>query len=162
MQSTHDLNVEGLQRVAGGLDEIDTGVDTVINNVCAVNLVLRLQVGIVSLLDVFDDRAPRVIVVDKITEARSVDHSQAKTHAIFLDICTDGLDRYCLGDDVVTRAGTLLGRVEGGVEQSVDESRLSKTRFTYHMESGRDGRLFIGIGFASEHHSDETYQQPLR
>jgi hypothetical protein len=130
VQSAHDFNVEGLQGVAGGLDEIDTGVNTVIDDVCAVNLVLCLQVGIVSLLDVLNDRAPRVIVVDKITEAGSVDHSQAKTNAILFDICADGLDRDCLRDDVVTRAGTLLGGVEGGVEQSVDESRLSKTGFT--------------------------------
>lgn len=52
VQSAHNFNVEGLQRVAGGLDEVDTGVDTVVDDVCTVDFVLSLEVGIVSLLNI--------------------------------------------------------------------------------------------------------------
>lgn len=130
MQAAHDLDVQGLQGVAGGLDEVDAGVDAVVHNVAAVDLVLGLQVGIEALLDVLDDRAPRVVVVDKVTESGGINHAQAETHAILLDISAGGLDGHGLGNDVGVRAGTLLRGVEGGVEQGVNQSRLSETRFT--------------------------------
>jgi hypothetical protein len=42
VQAAHNLNVQGLQGVAGWLDEVNTGVDAVVNDVAAVDLVLGL------------------------------------------------------------------------------------------------------------------------
>lgn len=131
METAHNFDVQRLEGVAGGLDEVDTGVDAVVDNVAAVNLVLGLQVSVETLLDVLDDRAPRVVVIDKVTEARSIDDAQAETDTVLLNIGAGGLDRHCLGDNIGIGAGTLLRGVEGGVEQSVDEGRLSEAGFTY-------------------------------
>lgn len=113
------------------LDEVDTGVHTVVNNVHPVNPVLRLEISIEALLNVLDNRAPRVIVVDEVTETRSVHHGQAETDAILFDVGADGLNRYGLGNDVVAGALAFLRRVERRIEQRVDQSRLSQSRLTY-------------------------------
>ena len=130
MQAAHDLDVQGLQGVTGGLDEVNTGVDAVVNNVAAVDLVLGLKVGVEALLDVLDNGAPRVIVVDEVTESGSVDHGQAEPDTVLLNVGAGGLDRDGLGDDIGVGTGALLGGVQRGVEQGVHEGRLSETRFT--------------------------------
>jgi hypothetical protein len=77
VQAAHDLNIERLERVTSWLNEVDTSVDAVVNNVHAVDLVLGIQVCIEALLDVLNDWAPGVVIVDKVSETRGVDHSQA-------------------------------------------------------------------------------------
>lgn len=130
VKAAHDLDVEGLERVAGGLDEEHAGMDAVVNDVHAVNLVLGVEVGIEALLNVLDNRAPRLVVVDKVTEAGSVHNGQAEANASLLDVRAEGLDLDGLGNDVERRLLLLLGRVEGGVEEGVDKRRLSEARFT--------------------------------
>lgn len=44
--------------MASGLDEIDAGVNAIVNNVNAVDLVLSIKVRIEALLDVLDNRTP--------------------------------------------------------------------------------------------------------
>lgn len=130
VQAAHNLDVQRLQRVACGLDEVDTGVDAVIDDVAAVDLVLSLEVGVETLFDVLDNRAPRVVVVHKVAKSGGINNAQAETDTILLDIGAGGLDRHGLGDDIGVGAGALLRGVERGVEQGVDESRLSEARFT--------------------------------
>lgn len=128
METLHDLNVERLERMAGGLDEENASMDAVVNNVHSVDLVLSVQVGIEALLDVVRDWSPGLVIVDKVAETRGINHGQTETDAGLLDIRTDGLDSDSLGENVETRSLALLGRVQRGVEQRVDKGRLSKTR----------------------------------
>jgi len=130
VQALHDLDVQGLQGVAGGLDEEDAGMDAVVNNVHAVDLVLGIEVGVKALLDVVDDGAPRLVVVDEVAEARGINNGQAETHAGLLNVGADGLDGDGLRDDVEAGALALLRGVEGRVEERVDEGRLAEARFT--------------------------------
>ena len=130
MQALHDLDVQGLQGVAGGLDEEDAGMDAVVNDVHAVDLVLGIEVGVEALLDVVDDGAPRLVVVDEVAEARGINNGQAETHAGLLNVGADGLDGDGLRDDVEAGALALLRGVEGRVEERVDEGRLAEARFT--------------------------------
>lgn len=58
MQSAHDLDVKWLKRVPGGLDKVDAGMDAVVDDVHAVNLVLGVEVGVKSLLNVLHNRSP--------------------------------------------------------------------------------------------------------
>lgn len=74
MQLLHHLNVDGLQGVASGLNEVDNGVDAVVDNVHAVNLVLGIQVGVKALLNVLDNGVPGLIVVDEVAKAGCVDY----------------------------------------------------------------------------------------
>jgi hypothetical protein len=130
MESSHNLNIQGLERVTGGLDEVHASVDAVIDNVHAINLVLRIEIRNEASLDVIHDGAPRLVIVDKVTETRGVDDSQAQTNTVLLDISGDGLDRNGLGNDIERRALLLLRRVERGVEEGIDECGLSEARFT--------------------------------
>lgn len=130
VQAAHNLDIQRLEGVASRLNEVDTGVDAVVDNVAAVDLVLSLEVGVETLLDVLDNRAPRVVVVDKVTEAGGIDDAQAETDTVLLNIGAGGLDGHSLGDNVGIGAGALLRGVEGGVEQGVDESGLSEAGFT--------------------------------
>jgi hypothetical protein len=130
VKAAHDLDIKRLERVTSRLNEVDTGVDTVVDNVHAVDLVLGIQVGIEALLNVLNDWAPGVIVVDKVSEARGVNDSQTQTDSVLLDIGADGLDVDGLGCEVERRLLALLRRVEGGVEEGVDQSGLSEARFT--------------------------------
>lgn len=113
--------------MAGGLNEIDTSVNPVVNNVHTVDLVLRVEVGIETLLDVLDNRTPGVVVVDKVTETGGIDDGQAEPDTVLLNVGADGLDSNGLGNDVERRGLALLRRVEGGVKERVDKSRLSKS-----------------------------------
>lgn len=107
--------------MASGLNEEDAGVNTVVDNVHAVDLVLSIEVSIETLLDVVHNRAPRLVVVDEVTEAGCVNNSQSETDTGLLDIRADGLDGNSLGNNVQARSLALLGRVKGGVEESVDK-----------------------------------------
>lgn len=111
MQSAHHLDVERLERVAGGLDEVYTCVDAVVDNVHAVDLVFGIEVGVEPLLDVLHDWSPRVIVVHEITKARSINDSQAEADAVLLDVGADALYADGLGCEVERRLLALLGWV---------------------------------------------------
>jgi hypothetical protein len=73
----HDLDVEGLQGVASGADEVQAGVDTEVDLVCAARLLLLEHVGLVLVVEELDDGLPRVAVVDVVAEARGVDDGEA-------------------------------------------------------------------------------------
>jgi len=51
-------------------------MDSVINNVHAVNLVLGIQVCIEALLNVIHNWSPRLIVIDEITKTRGINNGQ--------------------------------------------------------------------------------------
>ena len=133
VQAAHDLDIKRLERVTSRLNEIDTGVDTVVDNVHAVDLVLGIQVSIEALLDVLNDGAPGVVVVDKVTKAGSVNDSQAQANSVFLDIGADGLNVDSLGCKVERRLLALLRGVERGVEKSVDQSGFSEARLAWRF-----------------------------
>ena len=128
VEASHHLNVKRLEGVTSGLDEENTGVNSVVDNVHAVDLVLGIEVRVESLLNVVDNGAPRLIVVHKVTESRGVDNGEAKTDTGLLNVGADGLNGDGLGNDVQARALALLGRVERGVEEGVNQSRLAQAR----------------------------------
>jgi hypothetical protein len=132
VQTAHDLDVERLERVTSWLNEVDTGMNAVVHNVHSVDLVLGLKVCVESLLNVLHDWAPGVIIVDEVAEAGGVDDSQSESDAVLFDVGTDGLDGDGLWDDVEAGAFALTGRVERGVEESVDQGGLSEAGFAYN------------------------------
>lgn len=129
MQAAHDFDVKRLERVASGLNEVDTRMNAVIDNVHSVDLVLGLKICVESLFNVLNDRTPGVIVVDEVTKAGGIDDCQSESDSVLFNVGTDGLNGHGLWDDVKTRALAFTRRVEGGVEESIDQSRLSETGF---------------------------------
>lgn len=109
-------------------DKVDTCMDTVIDYVHTIDLILGLEICIKPLLNVFDDGSPGIIVVDKIAKSWSINDCQSESHTVLLDICTDGLDGNRLWNYVETRTLSFSGRIEGGVEQGVDKCGFSETR----------------------------------
>jgi len=131
VESAHDFDVQRLERVTGRLDEVNTSVYTVVDNVHAVDFVLGVQVSIKSLLNVLHDGSPRVVVVDKVTEAWSINNVQPQANTILFNVGADRLDRDGLWCKVEAWLLGFLWRIERGVEEGVYKSRLSKARFTY-------------------------------
>ena len=58
MKSAHNLDIKWLEGVASWLEEVDASMDTVVNDVHAVDLVLGIEVGVEALLDVVDNWSP--------------------------------------------------------------------------------------------------------
>src|SRR5271170_7836365 len=58
VESSHKFNVEGFKRVSGRLNEVDTCMDTIIDDVCPVWFILSFQIRIESRLDTFQNRFP--------------------------------------------------------------------------------------------------------
>jgi len=87
MQSAHDLNIEWLECMSSWLNEVHTGMNSVVNNVHSVDFVLGIEVGIKTLLDVVHNWSPRLVIVDEVTKTRGIDNSQPEAYAILLDIC---------------------------------------------------------------------------
>lgn len=75
--------------MASGLNKENASMNTVINNVHAVDLVFGIQVRIKALLDVVRNWSPRLIVVDKVTEARRVNDGQSEADTRLLNVCAD-------------------------------------------------------------------------
>lgn len=75
--------------MTGRLDEINACMDSVVDNVHSVHFILGLKVGIESLLNVFDNWPPGVVVVDEISKARCINDCQTQPDSIFLDVGTD-------------------------------------------------------------------------
>lgn len=92
-QLLQDNDVNGLEGVACGLDEVQAAVDTSILDVAvALGGELLAQVGRVLVLDVFDDGVPASVVVDQVAVSGSVDNVQAQTDTVLLDNVSDGVD----------------------------------------------------------------------
>lgn len=76
-EALHDLDIQGLQGVAGRADEVQAGVDTEINLVLTARLLLLEHVRLVLVVEELDDGLPRVAVVDIVAESRGVNDSQS-------------------------------------------------------------------------------------
>ena len=76
-QLLHDLNVERLQGVASGTDEVQAGVYTEVDLLLALGLLLLQHVGLVLIVKELDNGLPRVAVVDIVAEAGGVNDSKA-------------------------------------------------------------------------------------
>ena len=86
MQPAHDLDVQWLERMTSGLDEIDAGMNTVINDVHAIDFILCIEIVVEPRLDVFYYWPPRIVVVDKITKARSIYHCKTEANTVLFDV----------------------------------------------------------------------------
>lgn len=129
MESTHDFDIQRLERMTRGLDKVHAGMDSIIDNVHAIDLVFGIEVGIKTLLNVLDDGAPGIVIVDKVSESGCINDRQSQADAILFDIGTDGLNRYGFGNDIEAGALAFSRRIERCIEQRVDQGGFPQTRF---------------------------------
>lgn len=76
--------------MASGLDEVDDGMNTVVDNIGTVDLVLCVQIGIIAVFNGLHDWTPGVVVVHKISKPGSINDAQSKTHPVLFNVCTNG------------------------------------------------------------------------
>lgn len=114
----------------GRLNEVDARMHAIVHNVHAVDLIFSVKISIETLLNVLNNRSPGIIIVDEIAEAGSIHYGETETNAVLFDIRADGLygNRFWL--NVYAGPFALLRRIQGGVEEGVDQGRFPKTRFT--------------------------------
>ena len=58
VQSSHDFNIQRLERVSSGLNEVNTSMDAVVNNVHTIDLIFSIKVSIKALFDIINNWAP--------------------------------------------------------------------------------------------------------
>eukprot|EP00123_Amoebidium_parasiticum_P009036 comp19181_c0_seq1/m.21886 comp19181_c0_seq1/g.21886 ORF comp19181_c0_seq1/g.21886 comp19181_c0_seq1/m.21886 type:complete len:367 (+) comp19181_c0_seq1:266-1366(+) len=84
--SLHALHINGFKTVAGGGDEIQNHVHSCVCNVMlAFWAELLIEIRLVLVLDILDNRHPRICVVDLVTESRGINNSQFNASALLLD-----------------------------------------------------------------------------
>jgi len=76
-QSLHNLNVQWLQGVSSGSNEVQAGVDTEINLVHTARLLFLQHIRLMLIIQEFDNWHPRVAVVDIVSEAGGVNNGKA-------------------------------------------------------------------------------------
>ena len=76
-ETLHHFDVKRFERVAGGADEVEAGMDAKIDLITTARLLLLEHVGLMLVIKELDDGHPRVAVVHIVTEARGVDDSQS-------------------------------------------------------------------------------------
>jgi len=116
----HD-NIDRLQRMAGGANEIQAAVDAGILNVpLSLRCKLLAQICTVLILNVLDNGIPATVVVHEVAIARCVNNVKAQTDAILFDDVRHGLNLGSLTDGFL-RCHATLGvdkvRGEDGVDQ---------------------------------------------
>lgn len=85
-QLLQDDNVNGLEGMAGWLDEEETAVDACILNVAlALGCQLFVEVSAILVLDVLDNRVPAAVVVDQVAVTGRVDNVEPQAHTVLLD-----------------------------------------------------------------------------
>lgn len=75
-QALHHLNIEGLEGVSGGANEVQASVHTHINLVRSAGLLLLEHVGLMLVVQELDDGLPRITVVDIVAEAGGINDGQ--------------------------------------------------------------------------------------
>lgn len=105
--------------MTGRVNEVNTSMDTVVDDVTTIDLVFGLEVSVEARFDVIDNRTPRLVIVDKVTKTRRVDDRQLEANAILFNIGADGFNTGRLGKNIVTRTRILLRWIKAGAEECV-------------------------------------------
>ena len=122
-----DNDINRLERVARGLNEEKTAVDTGVLDVSfTLGGELLAEVGGVLVLDILDDGIPAAVVVNEIAVSGSVNNVKSEAHTVLLNNVGHGVDLGGGSDGLVGEHAS-LGVNEVRREHGVDESGLSET-----------------------------------
>jgi hypothetical protein len=80
-------------RVAGGLDKVETSVNTSVGRLETVDTVLLLEVEVVARLNVLEDGLPALVVVHKVTKAGGVNDGELEPDTVLLNVWKS---QYCM------------------------------------------------------------------
>lgn len=141
-QALHDFDVQRLQGVTGGADEVEAGMDSKIDLVLSPGLLLLQHVGFVLVVEEFDDWHPGIAIVDIVAKTRGVDHRQTHYHRqlrsvygktisctfeeLFLQLSLCNLNLNSLINLLGMASLVVLIVLDGGGEEGVDEGGLAQ------------------------------------
>lgn len=150
-KSLHNLNIQWLQGVSRGSDEIQAGVYAEIDLVCAARLLFLQHVRLVLIVQEFNDGHPGITVVHIVTETRRVNDGKADCgvlashqgegtcgmcctfEELLLQLSLCNLNLHSLVD-LLRMSSSVIGVVlDGGREKCVDEGSLSESRLTGNL-----------------------------
>lgn len=120
-------NIDRLQRVPGGSDEVETAVDACILDV-ALTLCSKLLAEVcgVLVLDILHNRIPAAVVVHEIAVAGCVNDVESEAHAILFDDVGDRVDLGGASDGLVgVQSALRVDKMAG--EDGVDQCALAKS-----------------------------------
>lgn len=112
--------------MASGSDEVEARVDTEINLVVPLGLLLLAHVGFVLVVNEVDNGGPRVAVVDVVTETGAVDDSELGFELLLLKLSLDDFNLGQLVELLVVATGVVLRRRKLRREEGVDKGSLSQ------------------------------------
>lgn len=76
VQLLHELNVQRLHAVAERRDKVEAAVNAIVHNVASIQAALVAQESLVLLVDVFQNRAETIRIVNGVAEAGRVDDGE--------------------------------------------------------------------------------------
>jgi hypothetical protein len=116
--------------MAGGPNEIKASMNPQIRLLRPLGLLLLSHIRLMLVVDEVDDGAPRVAVVDVVSEARGVDHGELDAELLLFEFGLDDLDLGELVELLLVSSGVVLGGGELGGEEGVDEGGFAEAGFT--------------------------------
>ena len=120
----------GYIRVTCRANEVQACMDAEVGFLVSLGLLLLPHVSFMLVVDEFDDRQPRIPVVNVVAKSRGVDDSKLDLELTLLELGLENFDLSQLVELLVMPlAVTLRGR-EFGREEGVDQRRLAETGFT--------------------------------
>ena len=84
-QALHNLNVQGLQGVAGRTDKVQAAVDAHVAQLLTLGLLILTHVRLVLVVNKVDDGHPAVTVVGIVSESGRVNHRQLDSKLLLLE-----------------------------------------------------------------------------
>lgn len=148
-QSLHHFNVQGLQGVSRGSDEVQASVYSEIDFVNTSRLLLLQHVRLMLVIQELDNWHPRVAVVDIVSKAGCIDYGQAycqrsetSTKGAVQQTLEELLFQFGLCDLDFNGLVHLLGVsalvigvvLNGRRKERIDECRLSQSRLASNLQ----------------------------
>ncbi|CAN8016817.1 unnamed protein product [Ixodes persulcatus] len=144
VEHLHELDVQGLEPVAEGRDEVEAAVHPVVRDVASVQPTLVAQEALKLVLNVLDDRLEAaaestgdvpIRVIDGVPKARCIHHGKTQLDPPLFDLHSRGIQSDCLlhfscwgGCNPTTGIGKLAFWVQVRQEQAVDKCGFSEPR----------------------------------
>lgn len=138
-------------------NEVQAGVDSQVNLLSALWLLLLKHVALVLVVEELNDWLPAVTVVDIVAESRCVDNSEADLEELLLQLGLGDLNLNGLVNLFGVTSAVVGVVLDGRAEESVDEGCLSQSG----LAGNHDGEGGAALGdnlVALVGELDDTYQ----
>ena len=146
-QTSHDLNIQRLERMSGRTNEVQTSMHPQINLLRPAWLLLLQHIALMLIIQKLDDRLPAIPVIHIVAEPRGVDNRKADFEELLLQLGLGDFDLDRLVDLLGVAAAVVGVVLDGGGEEGVDEGRLAQSGFAGDHDG--EGGAALGHDFVA-------------